>query len=863
MKGRSAPALYLAFGVLVLTSTAIETRNDAGGHDEDQLRIKREILETDYNLDNSQTLTGQRNALELSLLDKGKNVINPGEPKLNYDSSFSQSQEGEGFDKTGLGNRYRNKRSTDDNYVVESVRNIHGDPVHHNVERKEIPGDLYPETVIHNLEQTSDKVESDMMERKSKIPERNSRDTYANKVVYNIGEELSVEVPLTTKVQEKGVHSARIMKRDIVGGRKDIVDLEGQRGVKKYLLSEDKVTKPSGSSGWNKLNTRKSNSTTRRDEVPLSSAKFFNDDLDDGGLDEAFQVRDKSADLEIHADSTGVKVKAKPASLQVVSNPRGEMKTLPGETHVDGVTAERRTFTPLLPEEEGKRRKHRRRHHRRFFHGLDPSPFLDYPSLDRRYFHRHRHHHHHRLPWLRHRQHINYPDIFERMRDQNPLPDSASAFSPPPSFGSAFSFNPQMSSPMMNYPSIMPEGGPGMPQMMGGANMNGPMMPQLLQRSPPVETNPANRFGVPESPMGEMPRMSSMGQMGEVGFMGQMGPMGTMGQMMNPMPGISPMSLQDQMSHKSNALEFWGTPNQDQLKALARGESVQKVLGTNTYGENLGGIVGNMMGDMNGGGKQNMMPSGPGFGMHGDDMGMNMPGEMNPSMSGSGVNFMGNNGIGNGGMMGQFGTSGTTSAMFNGMSQRQSGIMSNPVRGNALFKKDDINKTADYKKAVKSKDAKSRDDGVNSGKKMTHESEKFEKGLLDKAKSLVAGDKHIAKDEHTPLLREHRIRKSSKLPHDDEKRQVYFMTCNVNCNSKLAHFVLHTSCLSHKITCIDLRIGCLTCLLTNDMLNSQLSFAESLADCRSSLISCICLHTYTNLSYRPISMCYLTYRHDH
>ena len=319
---------------------------------------------------------------------------------------------------------------------------------------------------------------------------------------------------------------------------------------------------------------------------------------------------------------------------------------------------------------------------------------------------------------------------------------------------------------------------------MGGGGMGGPLIPQLLQRSPTMETNPANRFGVPEGPMGEMPSMGSMppremspmgempsmrrfspmeemsplARMGPMGDMAAMGRMGQAGPIMNSMPGMFPMSpmspsapYDQNVLRRKNALEFWGMPNQDQLRALARGENVQKVLGTNRYGESLGGITGG---------------------------GMNFRGGVNPGMGGPSFNA---NGMGASAMMGRFGGAG--GAMFHGMSGRPSGMMESGMRRNSFFKKDDISKTDEYKKSMKlkkSRDGKDatvgrkKDDGkVASGSaKSEHEGEKFEEGILKKAEGLVAGEKHIAKNEETELHRDHRVRKASKMAHDEEKRYV-------------------------------------------------------------------------------------------
>ena len=672
-------------------------------------------------------------------------------------------------------------------------------------ESDDMPGDLYPETAIHNLEQTSDKVESDMLYRKSEIPTReddstrveDARDTHVgDKAVYNIGQDVSLEIPLTTQIQQPRVEE--LTKRDVIPQKRE--SDEGKGGSK----LNNKVEVRKNQEGSNLINndqrgskvvgtssTSKSKST-RRNEVPLSGASIFPNALDDP-LDDDFQVRDKSADLEIHADSSGVRVKAKPASLQVVSNPHGDVKTLPGETHSSGVVAERRTFTPLLPAD-----KLPHHHH---LHGLAPRhlPFLRH--------HHHFHHLHHRLPWLRHRQHINYPDVFERMRS-NPMPMPMAGPSPFAGMESPFTFTPpmapMMSSPspmtsMMNSPpSMLSDGEPGMSMMggggmggPGGGGMGGPLIPQLLQRSPTMETNPANRFGVPDSPMDEMSsggmpsmdrmspmgdmspmgRMSSMGDMpsmGRMSFMGDMSPMGRVGPMgdmslmsrmnamgdmplmgrMNPMGGMPSMGRMGQMEsmmgpmspsapfgenvmRRKSALEFWGMPNQDQLRALARGENVQKVLGSNKYGETLGGIT-------------------PG--------GTNPLEGMSPGMGGASFNA---NGMGN--MMGSFG--GRRSAMFRGISRGMPNAMRMRPR-NMLFKKDKINRSNEKKsKNVK----KPRDNEVASGStKYGHE--KFEDGILKKAKSLVAGKKHRAKNAEAELYREHRIRKSSKLPHEEERR---------------------------------------------------------------------------------------------
>lgn len=624
-------------------------------------------------------------------------------------------------------------------------------------ERDNIPGDLYLETAMHNLEQTSDKIKSDMQERKSEIPEgpvERVSDT-RDKAVYNIGQDVSLEIPLTTNIDQPRVEE--LTKRDIVPHQGGSV-----------LKTEAKEGSSSGSS-QHRVGYKVRNST-RRDEVPLSGRNFFHNSLDDAS-DEDFQVRDKSADLEIHADSSGVRVKAKPASLQVVSNPHGDVKTLPGETHSEGVVAERRTFTPVLPAEK-------RSHHHHHLHGLGPRPFTHLPFLR----HHHRFHHllHHRLPWLRHRQHINYPDIFERMRF-NSLPEGPSPFGSP--FGPPLSVAPPMASMMNSPPPMMSEIGPSM-SLMGSGGMGGPLIPQLLQRSPTMESNPANRFGVPESPRGEMspmedifPRamspmdrmspftdtspmvrmgpmgdmtamgtmspplgdmspMSRMNAMGDMPLMGRMGTMGgmsrvgRMGQMESMMGSMSPSAPFGQSEmRRRNALEFWGLPNRDQIRALARGENVQKVLGSNRYGESLGEIT----------------------------PGMNFPGGMNLGMGGPSFNA---NGMGDSSMMGPFG--GTSAAMFHGMSGR----MNMGMRRNMLYKKDGINKTNAYKKSMKLKKSHT----VSDTKKIGHE--KFEDGILKKAQSLVAGQKHRAKNEQTELHREHRIRKSSKLAHDEEKRYV-------------------------------------------------------------------------------------------
>ena len=691
---------------------------------------------------------------------------------------------------------------------VTQKRDILNTDIDSVAERDGISGDLYPETAIHNLEQTSDKIESDMLYRKSKIPSREGHGTHVDdtldvrvgdKAVYNIGQDVSLEIPLTTNIDEPRVEE--LAKRDVIPQQeRSRLIKEGEKGSK--VISDNKVGSISVDQGGSSLvnndkvesskvklgdatSTPKS-SSTRRDEVPFSGPNIFPNSLDDAS-DDDFRVRDKSADLEIHADSSGVRVKAKPASLQVVSNPHGDVKTLPGETHSEGVLAERRTFTPVLPAEK--------RAHHQHLHGLGPRPFTHLPFL------RHHHHFHrrHRLPWLRHRQHINYPDVFERMR-YNSMPEGPSPFG---GMGPPLSIAPPMASMMSSPPPMMSEG-PGMP-IMGGGGMDGPLIPQLLQRSPTMETNSANRFGVPESPMDEMApggmspggmspggmspggmspggmsgmgRMNPMADMSPMVRLGPMGDMSTMGRMgeqmadmppmsrMNPMGDVppmgrmgsmgamSPMSRMGQMEsmmgpmspnapfgqsemRRKNALEFWGLPNQDQLRALARGENVQKVLGSNRYGETLGGIT-------------------PG--------GMNPPGGMSPGMGGGSFNA---NGMGDN-MMGAFG--GTRSSMFHGMSGGMSGGMSNmmDMRRNMLYKKDSIDKTDAYKKSMELKKSghhKNEPAVTRSGH------EKFKKGILDKTQSLVAGKKHIAKNEEPELHREHRIRKSSKLAHDEEKR---------------------------------------------------------------------------------------------
>ena len=677
-------------------------------------------------------------------------------------------------------------------------------------ERDGISGNLYPETAIHNLEQTSDKVESDMQYRRSKIPTRLGNGVLAedtrgarmgNKAVYNIGQEASLEIPLTTKIDQPRIEE--LTKRDVIPqeDRSSLI-YSGKEGSR--LLSDDKVRSNSENQGGSSLmnndktgsnkarlgdttSTRKS-TATRRNEVPLLGPDILRNSLDDAS-DEDFQVRDKSADLEIHADSSGVRVKAKPASLQVVSNPHGDVKTLPGETHSEGVVAERRTFTPVLPAEK--------RTHHHHLDGLGPRPLAHLPFL------RHHHHFHrrHRLPWLRHRQHINYPDVFERMRF-NSMPEGPSPFGGMgPPLAMAPPMAPMMGSspPMIDSPPPMMSEGPGMSLMggegmggggmggggmggggMGGGGMGGPLIPQLLQRSPTMEMNPANRFGVPESPMeemspggmppvgrinpmGDMPPMVKLGSMGDMSAMGRMGPMsdmppmsrmntmgnaspmGRMGSMgeMAPMGGMGQMeSMMGPMSPSSpfgqsemrrrNALEFWGLPNQDQIKALMRGENVQKVLGSNRYGESLGGIT---------------------------------PGGMNPGMGGASFNA---NGMGDN-MMGPFG--GTRNSIFRGMSGGMSNMMG--MRRNMLYKKDSIDKTDAYKKSMKLKESNNHktkpvvtSDHPVGGTTRSGQ-EKFEDGILKKAKSLVAGEKHVAKNEESELHREHRIRKSSKL---EEKR---------------------------------------------------------------------------------------------
>lgn len=662
-----------------------------------------------------------------------------------------------------------------------------------------------------------------MLYRKSEIPTREGDGTHVHgtravgdKAVYNIGQDVSLEIPLdqprVEELTKRDIIPKKVASRLIEDGKKGSRlindDKVGSTNEDQGLINNDKVGSNDAKMG-STTGTVKS-SSTRRDEVPLSGPNFLRNSLDDAS-DEDFQIRDKSADLEIHADSSGVRVKAKPASLQVVSNPHGEVKTLPGETHSEGVIAERRTFTPLLPSE--KRTNH---HH---FHGLRPRPFTHLPFLR----HHHHFHHHHRLPWLRHRQHINYPDVFERMRF-NSMPEGPVPFG---GMGLPVSVAPPMTS-MMNSPPPMMSEGPGMPLMggagMGGGGMGGPLIPQLLQRSPTMETNPANRFGVPESPMEEMSaggmsplgRMNPMGDMspmgrmgpmedvspmGRMGPMGDMSPMGRMGSMgdMSPMGGMSPMADMSPMSRmnamgdmplmgrmgpmggmppmgrmgqmesmrpmspsapfgqsemrRKNALEYWGMPNQDQLRALARGENVQKVLGSNRYGETLGGIT-------------------PG--------GMNPLGGMSPGMGGGSFNA---NGMGDN-MMGPIG--GTRSAMFRGMSGGMSGGMYSGMSGgmsdgmgmrrNMLYKKNSINKTDAYKKSMKLKKsgdhkttpAETGGQAVSGSTRSGHG--KFEEGILKKAQSLVAGEKHIAKNEESELHREHRIRKSSKLPHDEEKR---------------------------------------------------------------------------------------------
>jgi hypothetical protein len=630
-----------------------------------------------------------------------------------------------------------------------------------------------------------------------------------DKAVYNIGQEASLEIPLTTKIDQPRIEE--LTKRDIIPHEQRSRSVsEGNEGSR--LISDNKVGSINGDQGGSSIvNNDKSGSSeaksggttgamkttqTRRNEVPLLGSSFLRNSLDDVS-DEDFQVRDKSADLEIHADSSGVRVKAKPASLQVVSNPHGDVKTLPGETHSEGVVAERRTFTPVLPAEK-------RAHHH--LHGLGPRTLTHLPFLR----HHHYFHRRHRLPWLRHRQHINYPDVFERMRFNSMPAEGPSPFG---GMGPPLAMSPPMVSmmgsppPMMGSPPSMMSEGPGMSLMGGGGmggggmggggmggggmggggmggggmgegGMGGPLIPQLLQRSPTMETNPASRFGVPESPMPVMGRMSpmgdmspmvKMGSMGEMSAMGRMGlmadmspvsrmnamgdapSMGRMGSMgeMSPMGGMSPMgrmgpmeSMMGPMSPSSpfgqsemrrkDAMEFWGLPNQDQIRALARGENVQKVLGSNRYGESLGGIT---------------------------------PGGMNPGMGGASFNA---NGMGEN-MMGPFG--GSSNSMFHGMSGGPSNMMG--MRRNMLYKKDSIDKTDAYKKSMKLKQSSDRktepavtsDDAVSGTTRSGHE--KFEEGIMKKAQSLVAGEKHVAKNEESELRREHRIKKSSKL---EEKR---------------------------------------------------------------------------------------------
>jgi hypothetical protein len=136
---------------------------------------------------------------------------------------------------------------------------------------------------------------------------------------------------------------------------------------------------------------------------------------------------------------------------------------------------------------------------------------------------------------------------------------------------------------------------------------------------------------------------------------------------------------------------------------------------------------------------------------------------MSPGMGGGSFNA---NGMGDN-MMGAFG--GTRSSMFHGMSGGMSGGMSNmmDMRRNMLYKKDSIDKTDAYKKSM---ELKKSGHHKNEPAVTTSGHEKFKKGILDKTQSLVAGKKHIAKNEEPELHREHRIRKSSKLAHDEEKR---------------------------------------------------------------------------------------------
>lgn len=262
----------------------------------------------------------------------------------------------------------------------------------------------------------------------------------------------------------------------------------------------------------------------------------------------------------------------------------------------------------------------------------------------------------------------------------------------------------------------------------------------MVRLGPMGDMSPMARM-TPSEDMSAVSRMNAMGEMPVMGRMsfggGEVSPMGKMEQMESMMSPMSPSAPFGQSEmRRRHAVEFWGLPNQDQLRALARGENVQKVLGSNRYGESLGAIT-------------------PGV--------MNPLGGMSSGMGGASFNA---NGMGEN-MMGAFGGSG----MFNGMPGGMSNMMG--TRGNMLYKKDSIDKTGAYKKSVKMRTsgehkADKSGQAVSGNTRSSHG--KFGEEILKKAQSLVAGEKHIAKNEESELRREHRIRKSSKLAHDEERR---------------------------------------------------------------------------------------------
>lgn len=603
---------------------------------------------------------------------------------------------------------------------------------------------MYPEIAIHNLEQTADKIETDMY-RKSNIPTAEDpvldsmrHKLIGSKAVYNIDNDVSLEVPLTSKINVERIE--KVAKRNTIPKEREVNTLH--KGKEASTFSQDgnlysgesdhnglKHTKKEGSSKTSAVNQIASR---RRDVVP----DILSNSLIDPS-DEDFQDKEKSADLEIHADSTGVRVKAKPASLQVVSNPQD-------------VVAERRTFTPVLPSMV--------RPHRRHFHRMRPLPFMHSPLIRRHHFHRR-----HMLPWLRHRPHIMYPDIFERMRF-NTMPGVESGFGSPP-----FSFS-QPLPPMMNAPTPMMPEASAMAFMAREGAMSAPNIQQFLQRSPTMEANSANRFAIPDSSMNEMaPRaLSAFGGMSPIGGMSTLGRMGSMfgmpgmnnvgGQMpfmggMASMGNIPPMNRLTQMEsmmgmplrspfdqgamRRKNVLEFWGMPNQDQLQALARGENVQKILGLNRYKEGIGDFS-----------SYGMSP----FDRMSSDLG--------------GRSFEANDMRGDG-SMGPY--SGTSSAMFRGMSNELSNMMG--MRRGGFFKKDKINKTDEYKKANnKTSDLSASGNNKASGSVGHNSAGKFDQGIAKSARSLIAEGKHVAFSEESELHREHRIRKSPRMIHDNERR---------------------------------------------------------------------------------------------